>query len=344
MNDPVLDTLLLPIEDGSVSLPGDGPALFLRARFGDALSRQSRDHFVCEQGFKPAQDTLVRAGFRTRDAADETKYALSLVLPQRQRDENRALLARAVQATRDGGIVMAAASNIEGAKTFEGDLKLLLGRVDSLSKNKCRVFWGRVDPDQVDQAKLAEWIAADAPRDIGGYMSRPGLFAWDRIDAGSKMLVDHLPPNLAGRAADLGVGFGYLSREIQARYPGLTHIDLYEAESRALEMAQLNLSGNVSFIWGDVAKGLDADYDVIVSNPPFHTDHADRHELGQAFIRTAAKSLKTGGVFLMVANRHLPYEETLRSAFKAVTVLSETGAYKVFRAAGPQTAKKLSKA
>ena len=36
---------------------------------------------------------------------------------------DRALLARAVKSTRDGGIVLAAASNVEGAKTLEGDLR-----------------------------------------------------------------------------------------------------------------------------------------------------------------------------------------------------------------------------
>ena len=79
-----------------------------------------------------------------------------------------------------------------------------------------------------------------------------------------------------------------------------------------------------------MTKGIQGEYDAIISNPPFHTDRADRHELGQAFIKSAAAALRRGGVFLMVANRHLPYEETLKAAFKTVTVLAETGAYKVF--------------
>ncbi|WP_443748409.1 class I SAM-dependent methyltransferase [Asticcacaulis solisilvae] len=322
---------MLPIEEGRVSWP-DGPALFLRARYGHALGDAPRGRLVCEQTFKPAVDTLKRAGFTLRDD-DQDTYGLTLVLPQRQRDENRALLARAVAATNTGGIVLAAASNAEGAKTLEGDLRLLTGQVDTLSKNKCRAFWSRIDPAKVDRDVLEAWIAADEPRDIGGYVSRPGVFSWDRIDAGSRLLIEHLPHDLKGRVADLGAGIGYLAKEVLTLCPGVTHIDLYEAEHRALDMARQNLAAfgdKASGYWADVTRGIQGEYDATISNPPFHIDRADRHELGQAFIKSAAAALKRGGALLMVANRHLPYEETLKDAFKTVTVLTETGAYKVF--------------
>ena len=331
MTDPVLDTLLLPIAEDRIHWP-DGPALFLRARYGHALSDAPRDKLICEQTFKPAVDTLKRAGFTLR-GDDQDTYDLTLVLPQRQRDENRALLARAVASTKAGGIVLAAASNVEGAKSLEGDLAALTGSVDSLSKHKCRSFWSRIDPVEIDRDLLDAWIAADGPRDIGGYISRPGVFSWDRIDAGSKLLIEQLPHELSGRVADLGAGFGYLAKEILTLCPGVTHIDLYEAEQRALNLARQNLAAfgdRASGFWADVTKGIQGEYDAIISNPPFHTDRADRHELGQAFIKSAAAALRRGGVFLMVANRHLPYEETLKAAFKTVTVLAETGAYKVF--------------
>ena len=331
MTDPVLDTLLLPIAEDRIQWP-EGPALFLRARYGHALSDAPRDKLICEQTFKPAVDTLKRAGFTLR-GDDRDTYRLTLVLPQRQRDENRALLARAVASTDAGGIVLAAASNVEGAKTLEGDLAALTGSVDSLSKHKCRAFWSRIDPVKIDRDLLETWVAADGPRDIGGYISRPGVFSWDRIDAGSKLLIEQLPHELSGRVADLGAGFGYLAKEILTLCPGVTHIDLYEAEQRALNLARQNLAAfgdRASGFWADVTKGIQGEYDAIISNPPFHTDRADRHELGQAFIKSAAAALRRGGVFLMVANRHLPYEETLKAAFKTVTVLSETGAYKVF--------------
>lgn len=342
MLDPVLDTLVLPFGDGSITSPEDGAAQFLRARYGDALDDLPRDRLVCEQSFKPAHDTLKRAGFIVRDGEDSGPFALTLVLPPRQREESRALLARAVMSTQPGGRVLAAVSNLEGARTVEGDLKALAGNVTSLSKNKCRAFWATVDPARRDDALIKAWAQLDAPRPIdAGFVSRPGLFAWDHIDAGSKLLADNLPPSLTGRVADLGAGFGYLSAEALGRYPGITRLDAIEAEKRALDMAQRNLAGfggRVAFHWLDATGPLPATYDVIISNPPFHIDRADRHDLGKAFIVSAARALASNGQLWMVANRHLPYEETLKGAFKNVSVVAENGYFKVFRAIGPKKA------
>ncbi|MBP2159535.1 MULTISPECIES: class I SAM-dependent methyltransferase [Asticcacaulis] len=341
MNDPIYETLVLPIEDGTVALPDDG-ALFLRARTG--FPSLPTAQVLCEQSFRPAYDALIRSGFTLRDTNDGRAFGLTLVLPQRQRDENRALLARAVMSTRDGGIVMAAQSNTQGAKTFENELEALAGNVTSLSKNKCRVFWARIDQSQVDSDLLEAWLANDAPhRNDAGYLSRPGLFAWDRIDAGSQKLIDHLPADLSGRAADLGAGFGYLADAALKRCPKLTHIDLYEAEQRALDLARENLAeygDRAQFLWADVTRGVTGDYDVIISNPPFHVDREDRSDIGQAFIRAAAGALKSGGQLFMVANRHLPYEDTLKAAFKSVKMLADTGGYKIIQAIGPQAKRK----
>lgn len=332
-NDPVLDTLALPLDDGLIDLPADGKALFLRARYGLAL-RDYREQFVCEQSFKPALDALTQQRFAARPAGDHTQYPLTLVLPPRQRDEYRALLARAVMSTTDGGTVMAAASNLEGAKTVEGDLKALTGVISSQSKHKCRVFWAQIKASSLNHNLIEAWSKLDAVRPIEGgrFLSRPGLFAWDRIDAGSRLLVKHLPP-LSGKGADLGAGFGYLTAEIFANHASVTHMSLYEAEQRAVELARQNLKDRpVDVLWHDVTTGIDSEFDFIVSNPPFHIDRADKHDLGKAFIRSAAAALKPKGAFYMVANRHLPYEDTLKAAFKVVKILADDGAYKVFEA------------
>jgi 16S rRNA (guanine1207-N2)-methyltransferase len=337
MNDPVLETLCLPLADGTIAMPEDGPALFLRARTGEALRRLPRDRILCQQSFKPAHDALARDGFAVGEGGQT--HGLAMVLPPRQREEGRALLVRAIRATRDGGTVLAAVSNLEGARTVEGDLKRLAGNVTALSKNKCRVFWARIEAARLDMAQMDAWETQDAPRTVadGRFLSRPGLFAWDHIDAGSRLLIDTLPQGLKGRAADLGAGFGYLSHEVLARYPDIGHIDVIEAEARALEMARRNLStfgDRASGYWLDATGALPGPYDLIVSNPPFHIDRQDRHALGQAFIRAAARALAPGGAFWMVANRHLPYEETLKAAFRSVETAAQTAAFKVFHATG----------
>ena len=91
-----------------------------------------------------------------------------------------------------------------------------------------------------DQALIAKWAALDAPRPIldGRFSSRPGVFAWDRIDPASALLAEHLPADLAGKGADLGAGYGYLSAEILSRCAKVSALDLYEAEARALDAGE----------------------------------------------------------------------------------------------------------
>src|SRR3546814_1662733 len=135
-------------------------------------------------------------------------------------------------------------SNDEGARIRQADVERLAGHGHSLSKHKCRVVWAAHDPARFDAALCAQWLQADAPREIadGRFLSRPGLFAWDRIDPGSALLAAHLPADLAGHCADLGAGYGYLGAELLARCAGVTALDLFEAEARALALAQRNLA------------------------------------------------------------------------------------------------------
>ncbi|MCX7033096.1 MAG: methyltransferase [Arenimonas sp.] len=335
-DDPALDTLFLPLASGVVSWPAPGRTLFLRARAGAALDSWRGKDITCEQGFKPWANALAASGQRVVDT-QPGHFERVLVLSPRQRTESRALLARAVSQAMPGGVVLAAAANNEGARSMQDDLACLAGPVQALSKNHCRACWTAPLGEGVDRALLDEWLALDAPRRIanGRFLSRPGLFAWDRVDAASALLASCLPPDLAGRCADLGAGFGYLSSEVLARCPGVTAIDLYEAEARALALARENLAGArvpVGLHWHDVTTGLPQPYDAIVSNPPFHQGRADEPALGLAFIAAAAAALRPGGRLWLVANRHLPYEAALSGGFTHVRTVREDAGFKVIEA------------
>jgi 16S rRNA (guanine1207-N2)-methyltransferase len=339
-----LSALFVPFDDLQLALPADGRALFLRARSGMRLRASAQPGWLCEQSFLPFADELARNGLQVSEPAVGERFPLVLVLPPRQRDEARALFARALGFVAPGGTLLASMPNAEGARSAEADLAKLAGGVQHLSKHKCRVFWATPAEGALDQTLLAEWLALDAPRTIvDGYVSRPGLFAWDRVDRASALLAEHLPPDLHGRVADLGAGYGYLACQVIARCPQVEAVDLYEAEARALEPARINLaralreSGRepaVAVHWHDVTRGLPQRYEAIVSNPPFHQGRADLPDLGRAFITSAADALVADGRLLLVANRHLPYEAVLAQRFREVrTVVTQEG-FKVIEATG----------
>ncbi|TBV76944.1 class I SAM-dependent methyltransferase [Pseudoxanthomonas winnipegensis] len=319
-----------------------GQTLFLRARPGAAL-RGLGLALRCTQTFKPVFDALQRDGFEVEaEDAPVAPAPLVLLLPPRQKEETRALLAQAVLRCAPGGRVVASVANDEGARSVEKDLARLTGLGGSLAKHHCRVFWSPPLDGSHDAALLAEWQTLDRIRPIlgGRFRSRPGVFAWDRIDPASQLLVDALPANLRGNAADLGAGWGFLADALLTRCAGIAALDLFEAEQRALALAEQNLAPQaqrvaLGFHWHDVAAGLPKKYDVIVSNPPFHAlARGERPDIGRRFIEVAASSLNRNGQLWLVANRHLPYEAVLEARFEQVRVAAESAGFKVIAATG----------
>ena len=186
-----------------------------------------------------------------------------------------------------------------------------------------------------------EWeIAAKARRTPSGYLTAEGLFSADGPDPASELLAAEFGPGLKGQAADLGAGWGYLSAEILKQAPKIEALHLIESDHRAVELARKNVSDDrAEYHWADATRPgeLPNGMDLVVTNPPFHQGRATEPGLGQAFLKTAAALLKPKGKLLLVANRHLPYEATLRELFRNVATRVETGQFKVIEATRPQT-------
>lgn len=266
-------------------------------------------------------------------------FDAALVRIDRQREAGLAELGRALLALREGGELVAAAPVAEGGLRYVEDLQGLGVPVEVDVKARCRVVRLVAGPE-LDRARAQAWAALDAVRPVlgGAFRSRPGLFAWDRVDAGSAVLAEVLPRDLAGRVADAGAGWGWLAAEILARCPGVARLELIEADRRALDLAVVNLAGRpVTPHWADAAapwpvSGLDA----VVTNPPFHVGGRADPSLGQRFVQRAFEALRPGGRLVLVANVHLPYERTLHQTFGAWRTLVEQGGFKVIEAQKPE--------
>src|SRR5690606_4116336 len=97
---------------------------------------------------------------------------------------------------------------------------------------------------------LEEAIAAGGPRRAAGLdaWSQPGVFAWDRIDPGTALLAQVLPP-MKGAGADLGCGYGALA-SVVLRSPAVTALRLVDLDRRAVEAARRNIEDpRAGFDW-----------------------------------------------------------------------------------------------
>lgn len=247
--------------------------------------------------------------------------------------ERRYALALALRALKDGAPLTALAPNDRGGTRLRKELEAFGLEVNEISKRHHRIAT-TTKVTGIDDI-IAQVIADGGPRfdDEIGLWTQPGVFSWDRLDPGTHMLIEHLPA-LSGRGADFGCGIGILARAVLAS-DAVTELTLVDIDRRAIECAEHNLdTPRAKFLWADLRDphAALANLDFVVMNAPFHDAGQEDKGLAQAFVRRAAESLRKGGVCVMVANRHLPYEAVLRPLFKAVTPVIEEGGYKIYEA------------
>ena len=325
-----LETLMLAFsaEEGLAVPPR---ALFIGAEPHAELKEWSE--LTGWQPLKPRAAAWERAGFLRSEDLPAGKWSLVLVMPGKSRDEALFWFALARNRLEPGGKLVVAMPNTAGASRFEKELSKATGNITSLQKHKCRAFYATEDGSW-NEALFDEWRALGEPRQIPDtdFTVEAGIFSSDHIDPGSQLLVDYLPAHLRGTVADLGAGWGFLSDAVLRRCPGITQLDLFEADARALDCARKNLAHHpreIAFHWHDVTTGLPRTYDAIVMNPPFHTGQATDVDLGRAFLKVAAASLNRGGKLLLVANRQLPYEAALETSGLVWRKIAENKIYKL---------------
>lgn len=320
-------------------LAGPGPVLVFRALPGPYLDKLRGRTLRGLQTYKPLADQLARLGFDPL-AEPEPPLGLAVVFATKHKDEVLYHMALAADLLDEGGSLIVAAANDLGAGSLEKRCAELFGGIETYSKHKCRVFRARKDSARLNRALLESWRRAGELQLMPGtgLYSQPGLFSWKTIDPGSRLLAGQLPDDLAGRGADLGAGYGYLSRELLARSRRIAELHLFEAEKKALDAAERNLADHAGkaalhFHWADVTAGLPVNrLDFVIMNPPFHAGREAVSALGKAFVRAALEALKPGGRLFLVANRHLPYEGEINAMSGRVEGQSEGGGFKVIRA------------
>ncbi|MFE0013555.1 class I SAM-dependent methyltransferase [Mesorhizobium sp. NPDC059054] len=336
MSADTLKTLFHPFEADALPLPGPGKrALFLGAEPGFRLPTDFGATLHLVQGFRPDFRLLQASGRTVSPQVEGENYDLALVLAGKHRGLNELRIADAIERTGEGGVIVVSGGKEDGIASLRKRTGELIAVEGNLSKHHGQVFWF-VRPDRDTATKLRAANPSVLVEDR--YETAPGMFSFDRVDAGSRFLAEHLPADIKGHAADFCAGWGYLSVALAERTAGLTSLDLYEADHAALQAAGRTLARlmpdlPVRPFWHDLAgEPVDARYDVIVMNPPFHRGRAAEPELGAAIIRAAGKALKPGGRLFIVANRQLPYERVLATAFSSHTEIARNDAFKVLLA------------
>jgi 16S RNA G1207 methylase RsmC len=181
--------------------------------------------------------------------------------------------------------------------------------------------------DERDYTRLRPAIADGALH----YLTKPGLYGWDKVDAGSALLAAHLPECAPQRVLDLGCGYGYLS--VQAwlrRHPQQVVASDNNAAAviacRA-NFAALGINGEV--VAADCGAGIEGVFDLVLCNPPFHQGFGVEYDLTERFVATARRLTARGGQAVFVTNAFLPIERVARRHYGQVVTVANDGRFRV---------------
>lgn len=332
------NTLFLPFENETLALPSPTDKFLCFGIHADnTLAKDWKQALHCIQPLRPDWLALKKSGFEVSEQTDTSlTYSAGMLLLGKHRGRNEEYLSILLRQVRPGGLLIIAGDKKLGIDSFRKRCELIAPSIDRLSKNHAVVFWAP-RPEAIELETIQSLIPE--PKCVDGYLwTKAGMFSHGEADKGSALLVPHLKNIVFGQVADFGAGWGYLSAACLDYKDKVSRIDLYEADYEALEMAKRNLGAlnspiPLQYYWHDIAhEPMSEIYDTVISNPPFHTGRNTDISLGQSFITAAAKRLKSGGRFLMVANRQLPYETVLKQHFRQVMQLQEAEGFKIIEA------------
>ncbi len=251
----------------------------------------------------------------------------------KQKEETYGLIAKSWQDADMGAQIQIIQPNDLGGKSLAKVLRSHFPNLEVESKQKSR-FITITKTDETPDA-IAEWLVHTKLRliDDTGFYSMPGLFGWNKIDVGSRLLVENLS-SLKGNGADFGCGYGYLTRHLLGHNPDIKSLYAFDYDPRAVEACVKNIDDDRVIIrQADCTKKIDdiMPLDFIVMNPPFHDGAHENRDMGVSFIEVAAAHLRNKGQLWVVANKHMPYEKTISNLFKQSEKIFEGHGFKIFK-------------
>ncbi|MDD4212433.1 MAG: class I SAM-dependent methyltransferase [Bacilli bacterium] len=165
------------------------------------------------------------------------------------------------------------------------------------------------------------------------FTSDSGVFAKDRVDFGTHVLLQNLPSFTNEQVLDIGCGVGVIGLLIAKAYPK-TQTTLSDVNTRALELAQTNIKQskivNASVIQSDTYQNITSPYDVILSNPPIRAGKQVVHDI----VLGAIDHLNENGIIIVVIQKKQGAEslqKKMEEVYHNVSIIAKEKGYFILK-------------
>ncbi len=165
-------------------------------------------------------------------------------------------------------------------------------------------------------------------------ISVPGVFNHGALDVGTEVLLNNAPNISKGKVLDFACGAGIIATYLGLKQPNLEFVcsDVSALATYATKqtLAQNKLTGEA--ILSDGLASVSGKFDLIISNPPFHTGIATDYTIAEAFLSSAKQHLSKQGKLTIVANSFLKYPAILEAQFGQFHVDFKNNKFAVYSA------------
>ena len=165
------------------------------------------------------------------------------------------------------------------------------------------------------------------------FISDLGVFSKDKVDYGSKLLIEtFLKDNENYESVlDLGCGYGVIGLTV-AKYKSVS-VTLADVNKRALHLTEMNakrLKLDVNILESNIYENINDTFDVIITNPPIRAGKSVITE----FIMGASKHLNEDGSLYIVMRKDQGAKsmmETMKSIYN-VNILEKSKGFYIIKA------------
>ncbi len=256
----------------------------------------------------------------------------------------------AIHFLKNDGILCVGGRKSEGAKGYHKKLTALFSESTGVKKNGDFYAYGLInnrEPQEISRLDDNNYTEL-RELEINGFTftTTPGQYGWNKIDAGSKFLMDTIIASNAMNEKneqsilDIGCGYGYLSMRLlnePTLQNLLSRLVATDNNAAAIRSCKSNLAHHaqklsIEVVASDCADSINEQFDSVLCNPPFHQGFENSRTLTHRFLKSAATHLKPSGRAFFVVNSFIPLEHLALQYFIYCQVLSNNKQFKLLEA------------
>ncbi len=255
------------------------------------------------------------------------RYYDTIILEMtKSKETNMGLIALTEDNIKYGGSMIICGDNQIGIKSFLRNISNYQTAEKTFVKKK-----GSIAVYKKKQPLFSHWKKyQDFHLNRDGYYTRCDMFSPKEVDKGSRQLTSAFDTKLFGEVADLGSGWGYLSKEALRQNDKITKLTLFENNYSAYLASKKNIDDKrATFRWTSLKniKKLKPRFDHVICNPPFHSGKLKDIDLLRSFVFYCSRLIKHQGSVWMVFVSGVYVESDLKQYFDIIKILYKDNHY-----------------